>query len=274
MKRKTLIILSILIILLLVVAIYITFLKENSLSGDSLLIYEVESSAIENNTVHIKFTVTVKKGKNIDPISQVSLIEENNLVSYPINGYPKILLSKDESKEFEFIFHFPSSEKAILKIISSDGNTKDIILSFPEVVIREQGVKIEDSSLSIGEELIIGDSEKYLVNNYRFSQVGDKLPPEGIVYLIINMTLENISDCKETFVYLDKDNFSLKNEFGQFYEKVDDKAAGIKKIDKDILKIGEKTAFDVAFAVSKAEKKFQLFLNGKKIFVVEKTEKQ
>ncbi|AMP20408.1 hypothetical protein AZF37_03800 [endosymbiont 'TC1' of Trimyema compressum] len=273
MKRKTLVILSILI-LLLVVAICITFFKENSSPEDSLLTYKVENSVIENNTAHIKFTVTVERGKNIDPISQVRLVEENNLASYPINGYPKILLSKGESKEFQFTFHFPSSEKATLEITSSGGNTENLVLSFPEVATREQGVKIEDSSLAIGEDLTIGSSEKYLVNNYRFSQVGDTLPPEGMVYLIVNMTLENVSDYKGTVVYLNKDNFSLKNYAGQFYEKGSDKAVGTKKADKDALQKGEKTAFDVAFVVPKTEKKFQLFLNGKKIFIIEKTEKQ
>lgn len=274
MKRKTLTILSILIILLLAVVICITFFKENSSPKDSLLTYKIESSVIENNTAHIKFTVNVERGSNIDPISQVRLVEENNLVSYPINGYPKILLSKGESKEFQFTFHFPSSEKATLEITNSGGNTENFVLFFPEVATIEQGVKIEDFSLAIGEDLTIGSSEKYLVNNYRFSKVGDTLPPEGMIYLIVNMTLENVSDCKETVVYLNKDNFSLKNEAGQFYEKSSDKAVGIKKADKDVLQIGEKTVFDVAFVVPKTKKKFQLFLNEKKIFIIEKIEKQ
>ena len=261
--------------LLVIVAICITFFKENSSPEDSLLTYKVENSVIENNTAHIKFTVTVERGSNIDPISQVRLVEENNLASYPINGYPKILLLKGESKEFQFTFHFPNSKKATLEITSSCGNIENLVLSFPEVTTREQGVKIEDSSLAaVGENLTIGSSEKYLVNNYRFSQVGDTLSPEGMVYLIVNITLENASDYKGTVVYLNKDNFSLKNDAGQSYEKGNDKAVGTKKADKNALQKGEKTAFDMAFVVPKTEKKFRLFLNGKKIFIIKKTEKQ
>ena len=272
-KRKTLVIISILIILLLIIAICIVFFKRNSSSKDSLLIYKLENSIIKNNTVCIKFIVTVEKGRNINPISHVRLIEENNLVSYPINGYPKILLSKGESKEFQFIFYFPSSEKVILEISNSSGNTENFVLYFPEVATREQSVKIKDSYLVIGEDLIIGSSKKYLVNNYYFSQVWNKLSPEGMVYLIINMTLENISDCKETLVYLNKDDFSLKNEVGQYCKKCSDKDVGIEKANKNILQVGENINFDVAFLVSKTEKKFQLFLNEKKIFIVEKIEK-
>ena len=133
------------------------------------------------------------------------------------------------------------------------------MLSFPEVATRDQGVKFEDSSLAIGEDLNVGSSEKFLVNNYLFSQVGDTLPPEGMVYLIVNMTLENVSDSKGTVVYLNKDEFTLKNEGGQSFEKGSDKAVGTKKEDKDTLQLGEKTTFKVAFLVPKTEKKFQLF---------------
>ena len=139
MKRKTLVILSILIVLLVVVALSITFLKEDSSPEGSLLTYKVEDSVIENNTAHIKFSVTVEIGKNIDPISQVRLVEENNLASYPLNGYPKTLLSKGETKKFQFTFHFPSSEKATLEITSSGGNTENLVLSFQKWL---QGIKV------------------------------------------------------------------------------------------------------------------------------------
>ena len=69
---------------------------------------------------------------------------------------------------------------------------------------------------------------------------------------------------------MNKDNFILKNEAGQSFDKGSDQSVGTKKADKDVLQLGEKTTFNVAFVVPKNDKKFQLFLNGKKIFIIEK----
>lgn len=273
MKSKTVITLLLVTILLIVVALCITFFRDEHPPEDGKVVYSVMDSIVENNTARVKILATIEDGQKVDPISQVRIIEGNNLISYPLNGYPKTLLSKGESFEFEFTFLYPSTEKATLEITNSGGKTENLPLSFPEVANRDEGVKFEDSSLAIGEDLTVGSTEKYLVNNYRFSQVGDTLPPEGTVYLIVNLTLENIGS-SSAVVYVNKDNFTLKNEAGDSFEKASDKAVGVKKEDKTVLKSGEKTILEVAFIVPKDEKNFQLFLNGRKIFIVEKIDKQ
>ncbi len=133
MKNKLIVLLSIFLLLLSVVSIVVLVIKDNKQAIKVDVRYAVTSTTVKDNKAKIKVMAGVFSGKDVDPFSNVSLVDDNKLSYYPLNGFSKPSLNKGDSLEMTFDFFNPDRVENVLEIKNSDGVITKIDITLPEV---------------------------------------------------------------------------------------------------------------------------------------------
>jgi hypothetical protein len=136
-KNKLIVLLSILLLILSVLATVVLVIKDNKEKVKAEIKYAVTSTTVEDNKAKIKVLAGVFSGKDVDPYSNVKLIDDNDLPYYPLNGFSKPSLSKGDSFELTFEFFNPGRVENILEIVNSAGVVTRIEITLPEIVQKE-----------------------------------------------------------------------------------------------------------------------------------------
>lgn len=255
------------IAVLLVVVLIITLSKKNIQEPVELIKvnYTLVSSKVENNNVKVVFNATVVSGQKVDPITYVRLVDSEGFPLYPVNGYPKILMNNGDKQDFEYSFDLPNTVNSTLEIKNSSGDVYSMGLMFPEIATLDNNIKGDDSLLAIGERYVLEEKEAYTINSYNFSVNGQKKAPEGSKYLLLNITVENLSATNQ--MALNEEIFVLKS--GEtIIPAVDLVSAGGKEVLLKTLEPLEKHTGEMSFLVSTEYPSVDLYIKGVKIFSI------
>ncbi len=143
MKNKLIVLLSILLLLLSVASVVVLVIKDNKQSIDVDVRYAVTSTTVVDNRAKIKVMAGVFSGKDIDPFSNVKLVDDNKLAFYPLNGFSKPSLTKGDSLEITFDFFNPERVENILEIKNSAGVITKVNITLPEIVKKDiNGIQV------------------------------------------------------------------------------------------------------------------------------------
>lgn len=137
MRNRLIVLLSILLLILSVLATVVLVIKDNKEKVKADVKYAVTSTAVEDNKAKIKVLAGVFSGKDVDPFSNVKLIDDNDLPYYPLNGFSKPSLNKGDSFEVTFEFFNPGRVENVLEIENSAGVVTRIQITLPEIVQKE-----------------------------------------------------------------------------------------------------------------------------------------